>query len=64
MPIPFPSLTEQGRICEVIGGANRQLSLLNTDLGKLRIVKTGLMQDLLTGRVRVKVDELEEVADA
>jgi len=37
---------------------------LNTDLGKLRIVKTGLMQDLLTGRVRVKVDELEEVADA
>jgi len=64
MPIPFPSLTEQGRICEVIGGANRQLSLLNTDLGKLRIVKTGLMQDLLTGKVRVKVDELEEVADA
>jgi len=64
MPIPFPSLTEQSRICEVIGGANRQLSLLNTDLGKLRIVKTGLMQDLLTGKVRVKVDELEEVADA
>lgn len=29
---------------------------------KLRSVKSGLMQDLLTGKVRVKVDEAEEVA--
>ena len=29
---------------------------------KLLKLKTGLMQDLLTGKVRVKVDEAEEVA--
>ena len=32
---------------------------------KLTVQKTGLMQDLLTGKVRVKVDESEEApADA
>ena len=31
-------------------------------LDKLLKEKTGLMQDLLTGKVRVKVDESEEVA--
>jgi hypothetical protein len=29
-------------------------------LAKLRTLKTGLMQDLLTGKVRVKVDQDEE----
>ena len=32
-----------------------------TTLRQLRQQKTGLMQDLLTGKVRVKVDEAEEV---
>jgi hypothetical protein len=31
-------------------------------VAKLRTLKTGLMQDLLTGKVRVQVDEAEEVA--
>jgi hypothetical protein len=32
------------------------------ELAKYREQKTGLMQDLLTGKVRVKVDATEEVA--
>ena len=31
-------------------------------MGKLKRQKVGLMQDLLTGKVRVKVDEFKEAA--
>lgn len=59
-----PPLSEQDAIVErlaVVEGMVRQCEWTN---GKNEQTKTGLMQDLLTGKVRVKVDEGEEVAHA
>jgi type I restriction enzyme, S subunit len=51
--IPVPKSDEQNRICTLID-AKKQLIKETTDhLVILRLTKTGLMQDLLTGKVRV-----------
>ncbi len=60
--IPLPSLTEQGMICKRCKQLRDVLATELRQLQKWRIVKTGLMQDLLTGKVRVKADKAEEVA--
>ncbi len=57
-------LSEQSSICRVVQQQVAEIEEETRYLTKLRLLKTGLMQDLLTGNVRVKVDELEEVADA
>ena len=51
-------LEEQGRICEFLAQHDRSLLEERRSLAKLRTLKHGLMDDLLTGRVRV--DALEE----
>lgn len=48
-----PSVEEQDRILERVAGAQRLLSAEHVALRKLRVEKSGLMDDLLTGRVRV-----------
>ena len=45
----------------VLDHLEAQIEIEKRNLEKRRRVKTGLMQDLLTGKVRVKVDESEEV---
>jgi type I restriction enzyme S subunit len=58
----FPRLKEQQRIAALLNAeAETQLSNLN-HLSKLRSLKTGLMQDLLTGRKRVTDLLLVQVA--
>ena len=59
-PVPLPSLAEQERIVSRFSAVDAQLQYEQRLLGKLRKTKTGLMQDLLTGKVRVKVDESAE----
>jgi len=54
LTIPLPPVPEQEKICEVIGGSTDQLAALRMTLAKLRRFKTGLMQDLLTGKVSVE----------
>jgi type I restriction enzyme S subunit len=54
MKIPVPPLEEQRRIAAVIETADRELDLLRTQLDALREQKKGLMQQLLTGKIRVK----------
>jgi type I restriction enzyme, S subunit len=55
------SLEEQKRIAEVLNAADAEINLLTKKLEALRNQKRGLMQVLLTGKVRVKVvDEAEE----
>jgi len=51
-----PDLDEQGRIAARIDAVVQTISTLWSDLAKLRQQKHGLMHDLLTGRVRVKVN--------
>jgi len=51
--VKVPDLVEQRRIEEILASQNRTSSASETELAKLRSQKTGLMQDLLTGKVRV-----------
>jgi type I restriction enzyme S subunit len=51
----LPSVKEQQKIAEVLQTADREIALLNQKLSALQQQKKGLMQKLLTGKVRVKV---------
>ncbi|RZL36350.1 MAG: restriction endonuclease subunit S, partial [Pedobacter sp.] len=54
VPIPVPkSLTEQTRIATILSDMDAELEALEAQLGKARKVKHGMMQELLTGRVRL-----------
>lgn len=61
MPLVVPEPSEQQQICQRFRSLNLRVSTEQVQLGKLKKLKTGLMQDLLTGKVRVKVDDTEEV---
>ncbi|MEH2244454.1 restriction endonuclease subunit S [Nostoc sp.] len=52
---PLPSMKEQKRIAKSLIKFNSQISSKETRLEKLKLLKKGLMSDLLTGRVRVKI---------
>ena len=49
----MPARSEQDTGVEVMLAAEPNVRRHESDLGKLRLLKTGLMDDLLTGRVRV-----------
>lgn len=53
--VPFPSIEEQSRISKQLLKVDGFISNSKTELSKLQSLKTGLMQDLLTGKVRVKI---------
>ena len=50
-----PSIDEQQAIVKILITADREIDLLRSQLEALREQKKGLMQQLLTGKVRVKV---------
>jgi type I restriction enzyme S subunit len=49
----LPSLKEQVKIISILDNINDLFEKQKKSLNKLRSLKTGLMQDLLTGKVRV-----------
>ncbi|RZL45485.1 MAG: restriction endonuclease subunit S, partial [Pedobacter sp.] len=51
--IQYPSLTEQTHIATILSDMDAELEALEGQLGKARKVKQGMMQELLTGRVRL-----------
>ena len=57
----IPSPPEQAEIGRRIVALESVHENLRSELHKSSLTKTGLMQDLLTGKVRVNVDEAEEV---
>ena len=60
LQLAMPEKDEQAHILKFIHTQRETLMSFECDLAKLRQQKQGLMQDLLTGRVRVKVAEAEE----
>ncbi len=52
--IALPSIEEQTAIAEVLTAADREIELAKEKLERLRRQKRGLMQQLLTGKKRVK----------
>ena len=61
-PIALPPLDEQARIVARLSAAKAHLSGLEQSVAKLRAQKLGLMQDLLTGKVRVPLPQPEGTA--
>ncbi len=54
--IPLPALTEQQKIAEILSTVDKRLESLRNRKEKLDRVKKGLMDDLLTGKKRVKLN--------
>ncbi|MCW4046863.1 MAG: restriction endonuclease subunit S [Candidatus Bathyarchaeota archaeon] len=54
--VPLPPLEEQKRIAEILSVTDSKLSLGREEKTKLEQIKRGLMDLLLTGKVRIKVD--------
>lgn len=54
LPVALPDHTEQERIASVLAACDREISLLQAQAEALKKQKRGLMQKLLTGRIRVK----------
>jgi type I restriction enzyme S subunit len=59
MPIKLPPIEEQQKIAAVLINADKEINLLEQQLADLKQEKKALMQQLLTGKRRVKLDEKE-----
>ncbi len=55
--VTIPHLAEQRRISTVLRLCDSEIGMLERQLTALKRQKQGLMQRLLTGQVRVRVDE-------
>ena len=53
--IILPSIMEQNTIVKILNKADEQLNEYKEKLEKLELQKKGLMQQLLTGKTRVKI---------
>ena len=62
-PVLLPKPKEQDRFVDSFRSLNTKIDREKAYQEKLSKMKTGLMQDLLTGKVRVKIDESEEVLE-
>lgn len=58
--VPFPSKEEQTAIANVLSSMDKEIETLNTKLEKYRNLKTAMMQQLLTGKIRL-VKQGEEI---
>ena len=55
----FPDTNEQRKIATVLSAADQEITLLKHMLDKLKLEKNSLMQQLLTGKRRVIIEEKE-----
>jgi type I restriction enzyme S subunit len=58
LKLPLPPLPEQRRIAEILSAVDKKLELERRRKEKLERVKKGLMNELLTGRKRVKIEAI------
>ena len=56
MSFPIPPLAEQKAIADILSKADEEIELLNKKLEAFKLEKKALMQKLLTGQIRVKVN--------
>ncbi|PKP02551.1 MAG: hypothetical protein CVU14_03305 [Bacteroidetes bacterium HGW-Bacteroidetes-9] len=56
LEMKLPSIEEQTAISQVLQVADKEISLLKVKADKLRELKKGMMQVLLTGKVRLKIN--------
>ena len=53
LTLPLPSIPEQKAIAEILSDMDAEISVLEAKLAKARAIKQGMMQELLTGRIRL-----------
>ena len=53
LPVPFPKGDEQCAIASVLSDMDAEIAALEARREKTRLLKQGMMQELLTGRVRL-----------
>jgi type I restriction enzyme S subunit len=51
--VSLPSISEQTAIASVLSAMDAEITDLETQLYKTRQLKQGMMQELLTGRIRL-----------
>ncbi len=51
--VSIPTITEQTRIATILSDMDLEIAQLEEKLAKYKVVKQGLMQQLLTGKIRV-----------
>jgi restriction endonuclease S subunit len=51
--LPVPSLAEQTAIATLLSDMDAEIAALESRLAKTREIKQGMMQELLTGRIRL-----------
>ena len=54
--VPLPSLAEQRKIAEILSSIDKRLRIERNEKAKLERIKQALMDLLLTGKIRVKVN--------
>jgi type I restriction enzyme, S subunit len=59
LKLALPPLEEQRRIAAILNACDRELDLLRRRLAALKRQKQGLMQKLLTGQIRVRLESVE-----
>ncbi len=62
IPVELPSVGEQRKIADIIDCVNCEIRLLRQECDSVRVQKRGLMQQLLTGKVRVPESLLKKRA--
>lgn len=55
--VPLPTHSEMKSLVDALSSIDQRLTVVKTKLDKLKSSKKALMQDLLTGKVRVKVED-------
>jgi type I restriction enzyme S subunit len=58
--VPFPAHEEQAAMARILGDMDTEIITLESRLIKVRQLKQGMMQELLTGRIRLPSLESEE----
>jgi type I restriction enzyme S subunit len=53
MKIPMPSIDEQNAIAEILSNMENEIEHLESKKAKFKSVKQGMMQELLTGKIRL-----------
>lgn len=57
----LPDLTEQRAIAEILSDMDEEIKTLEAKVEKLRNIKSGMMQQLLSGKIRLVGDEADNV---
>ena len=60
MLIPLPSPEEQKAIAQVLFDIDTEITVLEKRRAKTQAIKQGMMQELLTGRTRLKIEHPDD----